>query len=118
MVSEDTDVIAFLLGNIDLHNGQLFRKSESQNFQKFANIKQLQLQRGLSSNITELRLIGIETFYKSEQFQKGFQMLGETLIVSGEVNEMCEELLCQLYGSKHHSVSDLHYHFCVLNKWK
>ena len=52
VVSEDTDVIAFLLENVDLHNGQLFQKSESQNFQRFADIKQLQLQSGLSSNIT------------------------------------------------------------------
>ena len=45
-------------------------------------------------------------------------MLGETLIVSEEVNEIREEFLCQLYSSKHHGVSNLHYHFCVLNKWK
>ena len=70
MVSEDTDLIAFLLENVDLHNGQLFLKTESQNFQRFGDIKQLQLQSGLSSNITGLRLIGIETVYKSEKFQK------------------------------------------------
>ena len=70
MVSEDTDLIAFLLENVDLHNGQLFPKTESQNFQRFGDIKQLQLQSGLSSNITGLRLIGIETVYKSEKFQK------------------------------------------------
>ena len=43
-------------------------------------------------------------------------MLGETFIASEEVNEICEECLSQLYGSKHFSVTDLHYHFCVLNK--
>ena len=69
-LSEDTDVIAFLLANVDSYNGQLFQKSESQHFQRFADIKRLQLQCGLSSNITGLRLIGIETVYKSEQFQK------------------------------------------------
>ena len=68
VVSEDTNVIAFLLENVDLHNSQLFQKSGSQNFQRFAGIKQVQLQSGLSSNIIGLRLIGIETDYKSEQF--------------------------------------------------
>ena len=68
--SKDTDVIAFLLENVYLHNGQLFQKSESENFQRFADIKQLQLQSCLSSNITGLRLIRIATVYKSEQFQK------------------------------------------------
>ena len=50
VVIEETDVIAFLLENVDLHNGQLFQKRESQNFQRFADIKQLQS--GFSSNIT------------------------------------------------------------------
>ena len=50
VVIEETDVIAFLLENVDLHNGQLFQKRESQNFQRFADIKQLQ--NGFSSNIT------------------------------------------------------------------
>ena len=118
VVIEETDVIAFLLKNLDLRNGRLFQRRESQNFQRFADIKQLQLQSGLSSNITGLRLIETEIVFKSEQFQRRFQMLGETLIVSEEVNEICEEFLCQLYGSKHQSVSDLHYHFRVLNKWK
>ena len=54
MVSENADVIAFLLANADLH---LFRKSESQNCQIFVGIKQLQLQSGLLSNITRLSLI-------------------------------------------------------------
>ena len=42
-------------------------------------------------------------------------MLGETLVVS-EVNEICEEFLCQLYGSKHRSVSDLYYHLVCAKK--
>ena len=54
MVSENADVIAFLLANADLH---LFQKSESQNCQIFVEIKQLQLQSRISSNITGLRLI-------------------------------------------------------------
>ena len=45
-------------------------------------------------------------------------MLGETMIVSEEVTEISEEFVSQLYGSTHFSVSDLHYHFCVLNRWK
>ena len=55
---------------MDLHNDQFFQKRESQNFLKIASFKQLQLQSGLSSNITGLRLIGIETVYESKQFQK------------------------------------------------
>ena len=117
VVIEETDVIAFLLENVYLHD-QLFQTREPQNFQWFADIKQLQLQSGLSSNITGLRLIGIETVYESKQFQKWFQMLGETLIALQEVNEICVKFLCQLYGSKHLSVSDLYYQFCELNKWK
>ena len=39
VVIEETDVIAFLLENVDLHNGQLFQNRESQNFQRFADIK-------------------------------------------------------------------------------
>ena len=35
-------------------------------FKDFADIKQLQLQSGLSSNITGLRLTGIEAIYKSD----------------------------------------------------
>ena len=117
VVIEETDVIAFLLENVYLHD-QLFQTREPQNFQWFADIKQLQLQSGLSSNITGLRLIGIETVYESKQFQKWFQMLEETLIALQEVNEICVKFLCQLYGSKHLSVSDLYYQFCELNKWK
>ena len=49
---------------------------------------------------------------KSEQFQKEFQMLGETLVVSEEVNEICEEFVCKLYGSKLRSVPGLYYHLC------
>ena len=45
-------------------------KQQSENIQRSADIKQLQLQSGISSNITGLRLIGIEIVYKSEQFQK------------------------------------------------
>ena len=41
-------------------------------------------------------------------------MLGETLIVSEEVNEKCEESLCRFYDLKHRSVS-----ICsVLKRWK
>ena len=41
-------------------------------------------------------------------------MFKETLIVSEEVKEICEEFVCQLYGSKHHVFSDLGYHlFCA-----
>ena len=40
-------------------------------------------------------------------------MSGETLIVSEEVNQICEEFVSQLYGLNHvnlRSVSTLHYH--------
>ena len=84
-----------------------FKKVSLKIFKDFADIKQLQLQSGLSSNITGLRLIEIEAIYKSDF------MLGETLIASEEVNEACEEFLCHLYGAKHLSGYDLHYHFCV-----
>ena len=117
-VIAEADVIAFLLENVDWHNDQFFQKRKSQNFLKIASFKQLQLQSGLSSNITGLRLIRLETVYESKQFQKWFQMLEETLIALQEVNEICVKFLCQLYGSKHLSVSDLYYQFCELNKWK
>ena len=39
-------------------------------------------------------------------------MLGETLVVSEEVNEICEEFVCKLYGSKLRSVPGLYYHLC------
>ena len=58
--------------------------------------------------MARLRLI------KELRLQKGFQTLGETLIVSEEVNEICEEFMCQLSGSKDRSVSGLHYDlFCA-----
>ena len=43
-------------------------------------------------------------------------MFEETWIVSKEMKEICEESVCQLYGSKHHIFSDLHY--SVLERWK
>ena len=36
-------------------------------------------------------------------------MFGEILIVSEDVTEICEVLVCQLLGSKHHIVSDICY---------
>ena len=39
VVSEVTDVIALLIANLDLLNGQLFQKSETQNCQRFLSIK-------------------------------------------------------------------------------
>ena len=40
-------------------------------------------------------------------------MFEETLIVSEEVKEICEEFVCRLHGSRHHIFSDLGYHlFC------
>ena len=55
VVSEDEDVIALFLANVDLLNGQLFQISEIQNCQKSLDIKQLR--NGISSNIAGLRLI-------------------------------------------------------------
>ena len=43
-------------------------------------------------------------------------MSGETLVVLEEVNGICEEFLCQLYGLKHLIVSDILYHFFLLHK--
>ena len=60
--------------------------------------------------MARLRLI------KELRLQKGFQTLGETLIVSEEVNEICEECMCQLSGSKDRSVSDLHYDLLCAKK--
>ena len=73
VVIEETDVIAFLLENVYLHNDQLFQKREPQNFQRFADIKQLQLQSGLSSNITGLRLRGLRLFIKVNNFKCDFR---------------------------------------------
>ena len=39
VVSEDTNVIALLIANLDLLNGQLFQKSETQNCQGFLSSK-------------------------------------------------------------------------------
>ena len=55
VVSEDEDVIALFLANVDLLNGQLFQISEIQNCQKSLDIKQLRS--GISSNIAGLKLI-------------------------------------------------------------
>ena len=55
VVSEDEDVIALFLANVDSLNGQLFQISEIQNCQKSLDIKQLRS--GISSNIAGLRLI-------------------------------------------------------------
>ena len=55
VVSEDIDVIALLLAKVDLHNGQLFQKSETQNGRRFLDIKQLRSV--LSSNKKGFRLI-------------------------------------------------------------
>lgn len=55
VVSEDIDVIALLLAKVDLHNGQFFQKSETQNCRRFLDIKQLRSV--LSSNKKGFRLI-------------------------------------------------------------
>ena len=43
-------------------------------------------------------------------------MFRVTLIVSKRTNEICEQIVCQLYGSKHCSISDLHYHLFYARK--
>ena len=46
-------------------------------------------------------------------FKKGFQMLGKALVVTEELNKICEDFDSQLYDSKYHSASNLYYHsFC------
>ena len=45
-------------------------------------------------------------------------MLEDTLIGSEELNEICEDTVCQLHGSKHRSVSVLHYHLLCAKKQK
>ena len=107
MVSEDTDVIALLLSISDLLNGQLFKK--------FLDVKRFRS--GLSSNISGLRLIkrDLDCLKKVNNF-RCFQTLGESLIVPKEVNEKFKEIVCQIYGSKHRSIYDLHYHLFYAKK--
>ena len=67
VVSEDTDVIVLLLEDVELLNGQLFQKSETQNCQRFLDIKQLQ--NGFSSNLVGL-INGLRLLKKVNKFKK------------------------------------------------
>ena len=70
VVSEDEDVIALFLANVDSLNGQLFQISEIQNCQKSLDIKQLRS--GISSNIAGLRLIS--DLKKVSNFKRDFRL--------------------------------------------
>ena len=69
LVTEDKDIIALLLANADLLNGQLFPKNGTQNCQRFLDIKQLR-----SGFLAGLRLInGLRLFKNVNDFKTDFR---------------------------------------------
>ena len=66
---EDKDIIALLLANADLLNGQLFPKNGTQNCQRFLDIKQLR-----SGFLAGLRLInGLRLLKNMNDFKTDFR---------------------------------------------
>ena len=61
LVTEDKDIIALLLANADLLNGQVFPKNGTQNCQRFLDIKQLR-----SSFLAGLRLLKNVNNFKTD----------------------------------------------------